>query len=70
MFKCKICNKEMNLIIEGIWDTGCAYYCYDCGTVLETFYKNKHLGYNLDIEEQIKNWFIPSKYKENNNVYK
>ena len=65
LFKCCICGKDMELIIEEIQDTGCAWFCYNCGVVLETvgkFDQNEITFKTSNHRQEIKEWFIPNRF--------
>jgi hypothetical protein len=49
----------MNLIISGIDDTGYAYYCSLCGSVLITDYVKNSIDIKLPYIEQELEWFFP-----------
>ncbi len=60
IFNCKLCNKKMELIIQEIQDTGYAYYCYTCGSVLVTEIRSivKDAVVCGHVEEEVE-WYIP-----------
>ena len=57
---CKNCNTEMELIIQEIQDTGFAYYCYTCGSVLVTEMKsdwNEEKLMSINWREEEVEWY-------------
>jgi uncharacterized Zn finger protein len=59
MFTCEKCGNEMKLIIEEIQDTGCAYYCYKCGSVLVTKMRDRWFDNAIVGEyEEESEWFM------------
>jgi hypothetical protein len=55
---CKNCKDKMEQIIQEIQDTGYAYYCYTCGSVLVTEMKSEWFDNQIvgSYEEELE-WF-------------